>query len=139
GLPGNPVSTLVCALLFLKPAIERLLSLEAAEAPPVRARLTVGLPANDQRQDYLRATLKRAADGTLEARPFSRQDSSMMSALAHSDCLIVRQPPRRKFSPQLWLVAFGELNKNIHRVLVFFQSPPGSALRRRPMLTRKQY
>jgi len=92
GLPGNPVSTLVCALLFLKPAIERLLSLEAAEAPPVRARLTVGLPANDQRQDYLRATLKRAADGTLEARPFSRQDSSMMSALAHSDCLIVRQP-----------------------------------------------
>jgi molybdopterin molybdotransferase len=92
GLPGNPVSTLVCALLFLKPAIERLLGLEGAEAPPVRARLALGLPANDQRQDYLRATLTRAADGALEARPFSRQDSSMMSALAQSDCLIVRQP-----------------------------------------------
>jgi molybdopterin molybdotransferase len=92
GLPGNPVSTLVCGLLFLKPAIERLLGLEAAEAPPVRARLTLGLPANDQRQDYLRATLTRAADGTFETRPFNRQDSSMMSALAHSDCLIVRQP-----------------------------------------------
>jgi molybdopterin molybdotransferase len=87
GLPGNPVSTLVCGLLFLKPAIERLLGLEAAEAP-----LTLGLPANDQRQDYLRATLTRAADGTFETRPFNRQDSSMMSALAHSDCLIVRQP-----------------------------------------------
>ena len=92
GLPGNPVSTLVCGLLFLKPAIECLLGLEAAAAPPLRARLTVGLPANDQRQDYLRAMLTRSADGTLEARPFSRQDSSMMSALAHSDCLIVRQP-----------------------------------------------
>jgi molybdopterin molybdotransferase len=92
GLPGNPVSTLVCAILFLKPAIERLLGLETKAAPPVRARLSLGLPANDQRQDYLRATLARADDGTLEAHPFSRQDSSMMSALAHSDCLIVRQP-----------------------------------------------
>jgi molybdopterin molybdotransferase len=92
GLPGNPVSTLVCALLFLKPAMERLLGLERAEAPPLLARLAQGLPANDRRQDYLRATLARAADGTLEASPLSRQDSSMMSALAHSDCLILRQP-----------------------------------------------
>ena len=95
GLPGNPVSTLVCGLLFLKPAIERLLGLEGAAPSPVRARLSLSLPANDQRQDYLRATLTRSADGTLEARPFSRQDSSMMSALAHSDCLIVRQPRAR--------------------------------------------
>jgi molybdopterin molybdotransferase len=92
GLPGNPVSSLVCALLFLKPAIEQLLGLETAATPPLRARLAQALPANDRRQDYLRATLSRAADGTLDARPFGRQDSSMMSALAHSDCLIVRQP-----------------------------------------------
>ena len=92
GLPGNPVSTLVCGVLFLKPAIERLLGLETAEAPPLRARLALDLPANDQRQDYLRATLKRSADGTLEARPFKRQDSSMMSTLAHADCLVMRQP-----------------------------------------------
>jgi molybdopterin molybdotransferase len=92
GLPGNPVSSLVCGLLFLKPAIERLLGLDAVTATPSRARLAVPLPANDRRQDYLRATLARAADGTLEARPFPQQDSSMMSLLAHSDCLVIRQP-----------------------------------------------
>ena len=92
GLPGNPVSSLVCGLLFLKPAIERLTGLAAAEAPPLRARLALALPANDRRQDYLRASLARAADGTLEARPFGKQDSSMMSLLARSDCLVVRRP-----------------------------------------------
>ncbi|HEX7967750.1 MAG TPA: molybdopterin molybdotransferase MoeA, partial [Stellaceae bacterium] len=92
GLPGNPVSSLVCALLFLKPAIERLLGVVGAEAAPAQARLAVPLPANDRRQDYLRATLSRAANGTLEARPFAKQDSSMMSLLARSDCLVVRQP-----------------------------------------------
>jgi molybdopterin molybdotransferase len=92
GLPGNPVSSLVCGLLFLKPAIERLLGLDAVAATPSRARLAVPLPANDRRQDYLRAMLARAADGTLEARPFPRQDSSMMSLLARSDCLVIRQP-----------------------------------------------
>ena len=92
GLPGNPGSSLVCGLLFLKPAIERLTGLAAAEAPPLRARLALALPANDRRQDYLRASLARAADGTLEARPFGKQDSSMMSLLARSDCLVVRRP-----------------------------------------------
>jgi molybdopterin molybdotransferase len=92
GLPGNPVSSLVCGLLFLKPAIERLTGLSTAEPAPLRARLAVALPQNDRRQDYLRATLARAADGTLEARPFAKQDSSMMSLLARSDCLVVRAP-----------------------------------------------
>jgi molybdopterin molybdotransferase len=92
GLPGNPVSSLVCGLLFLKPAIERLQGLDAVAAAPLRARLAVALPANDRRQDYLRATLVRGGDGALEARPFPIQDSSMMSLLAHSDCLVVRQP-----------------------------------------------
>jgi molybdopterin molybdotransferase len=92
GLPGNPVSSLVCGLLFLKPAIERLLGRDAEPSAPVRARLAIPLPANDRRQDYLRATLARAADGILEARPFAQQDSSMMSLLARSDCLVIRQP-----------------------------------------------
>ncbi|HXY98613.1 MAG TPA: gephyrin-like molybdotransferase Glp [Stellaceae bacterium] len=92
GLPGNPVSSLVCALLFLKPAIERLIGLAAAEAPPLRARLAAPLPANDRRQDYLRASLSRAGDGVLEARAFPVQDSSMMSLLAKSGCLVVRAP-----------------------------------------------
>jgi molybdopterin molybdotransferase len=92
GLPGNPVSTLVCGLLFVKPAIERLLGLAAAEEPVVKARLAVKLGANDVRQDYLRASLVRAADGTLETAPFKAQDSSMMSVMAAADCLVIRAP-----------------------------------------------
>jgi molybdopterin molybdotransferase len=59
---------------------------------PMPARLKVALPENDQRQDYLRATLSRGADGTLEAAPFEKQDSSMISLLARADCLVMRAP-----------------------------------------------
>lgn len=93
GLPGNPVSTLVCGLLFVKPAIERLLGLAVESgASPARARLAAPLGANDRRQDYLRARLVRAADGSLGVEPFAKQDSSMLSLLARSDCLVVRPP-----------------------------------------------
>ena len=68
GLPGNPVSTLVCALLFLKPAIDRLSGLPEGADGPVTARLGAAVKQNDRRQDYLRARLVRAADGVLEAR-----------------------------------------------------------------------
>ena len=50
------------------------------------------LPENDERQDYLRATLEYGGDGKLLARPFQTQDSSMFSRLAHADCLVVRPP-----------------------------------------------
>jgi molybdopterin molybdotransferase len=92
GLPGNPVSTLVCGLLFVKPAIERLMGLAATEEPAMQARLSVALGANDRRQDYLRAKLAHAPDGTLEVEPFKIQDSSMMGLLAAADCLVVRPP-----------------------------------------------
>jgi molybdopterin molybdotransferase len=92
GLPGNPVSTLVCALLFLQPAIERLSGIAAPAEPPVTARLGGALKKNDRRQDYLRSRLVRAEDGILEATPFEVQDSSMMRLLAESDCLVVRPP-----------------------------------------------
>jgi len=92
GLPGNPVSTMVCSLLFLKPAIEKLSGLMPREPVLHQARLTAPLKANDRRQDYLRGGLTRLADGTLEATPFVKQDSSMMSLLAAADCLIVRPP-----------------------------------------------
>ena len=92
GLPGNPVSTLVCALLFLKPALDRLGGVSpSAESTPA-ARLGVALAKNDRRQDYLRSRLARAADGTLEVFPFDVQDSSMMRLLAAADCLVVRPP-----------------------------------------------
>jgi molybdopterin molybdotransferase len=92
GLPGNPVSTLVCALLFVKPALEKMMGLASVNAPNPKARLASDLPANDRRQDYLRARLARAADGMLEASPFDKQDSSMMSLLTQADCLVVRLP-----------------------------------------------
>jgi molybdopterin molybdotransferase len=93
GLPGNPVSTLVCSLIFLKPALDRLSGLPDAPAePPGTARLAAALPANDRRQDYLRARLILAADGVREAVPFEVQDSSMMRPLAAADCLVVRPP-----------------------------------------------
>jgi molybdopterin molybdotransferase len=92
GLPGNPVSTLVCSLLFLKPAIDKLSGLPENADGPVTARLGAAVRQNDRRQDYLRARLVRAADGVLEAVPFEVQDSSMMRPLAASDCLVVRPP-----------------------------------------------
>jgi molybdopterin molybdotransferase len=92
GLPGNPVSTLVCALLFLKPAIERLSGLSMAAEPIATARLGAALPANDRRQDYLRARLARAADGGEEVFAFEVQDSSMMQVLSAADCLVLRPP-----------------------------------------------
>ncbi|MBV9522734.1 MAG: molybdopterin molybdotransferase MoeA, partial [Alphaproteobacteria bacterium] len=91
GLPGNPVSSLVCGLVFVKPALERLLGMAADETRET-ARLAMALPPNDRRQDYLRARCARTPDGTLEATPFERQDSAMMSLLAHSDCLVMRPP-----------------------------------------------
>jgi molybdopterin molybdotransferase len=92
GLPGNPVSTFVCAMLFLKPAIERLSGLSAAAEPVATAQLGAALGGNDRRQDYLRARLARTADGAEEVFAFDVQDSSMMRLLSGADCLILRPP-----------------------------------------------
>ena len=92
GLPGNPVSTLVCALLFLRPALNRLSGAVSPEEAVPTARLGTALSKNDRRQDYLRSRLARAADGALEVFPFEVQDSSMMRLLSEADCLVVRPP-----------------------------------------------
>jgi molybdopterin molybdotransferase len=92
GLPGNPVSTLVCGLLFAKPALARMSGITEVFDRSARARLRKPLEANDRRQDYLRSTLYRAADGSLEVEPFAKQDSSMISLLARADCLAIRPP-----------------------------------------------
>ena len=91
GLPGNPVSALVCARIFLKPLIFALLGLPSDD-DMVKARLGSPLPANDLRQDYLRALVSRSADGTYTATPFQVQDSSMQRALTEAGGLIVRPP-----------------------------------------------
>lgn len=92
GLPGNPVSALVTATLFLRPAIDRLLGRVVSENGPTMAKLGVALKANDQRQDYLRATLTSGTDGSLIASPFPKQDSAMLSLIAQADALIIRPP-----------------------------------------------
>jgi molybdopterin molybdotransferase len=90
GLPGNPVSSLVCAILFVVPALQKLSGLPAAAPPTVMARLGAPLAANDKRADHLRATLSTAPDGTLVATAFPRQDSSMLRLMAQADALILR-------------------------------------------------
>jgi len=92
GLPGNPVSSLVCALVFLKPALETLLGLARAREPRQTAVLASDLKANDRRQDYLRARFEGDAGDGRRVAPFAKQDSSMLSPLAQADCLIVRPP-----------------------------------------------
>ena len=91
GLPGNPVSAVVCAALFARPLLRALQGLPPAD-PPQTAGLGRALPANDRRQDYLRSRLACDSDGTRVATPFETQDSSMLSLLAASDCLVVRPP-----------------------------------------------
>ena len=92
GLPGNPVSSMVCAVLFLGPALDKLQGL-AGEAPPtLPARLAVDMKANDGRADHIRAALQRERDGMMVTSPVGIQDSAMISNLAHADGLIVRAP-----------------------------------------------
>lgn len=90
GLPGNPVSSLVCAILFVVPALQKLSGLAATAPPTVMARLGAPLAANDKRADHLRATLSTDPDGTLVATAFPRQDSSMLRLMAQADALILR-------------------------------------------------
>ena len=92
GMPGNPVSSLVCGLIYLRPALRQMLGLNPDEGLRQSALLGCDLLANDRREDYLRATLTRRDDGEPIATPFEKQDSSMLSHLADADCLVVRPP-----------------------------------------------
>jgi molybdopterin molybdotransferase len=94
GFPGNPTSSMVCAVLFLRPLLRALHGEPDAGADPSEpGRLGADLVANGPRQDYMRATLARGADGFPVATPSASQDSSLVKTIAHADGLIVR-PPR---------------------------------------------
>ncbi|MGZ5928844.1 MAG: molybdopterin-binding protein, partial [Rhizomicrobium sp.] len=90
GLPGNPVSTMVCAILFLRPAIAAMLGRQTGTLTR-QARLIGTLPANDGRQNYLRAQCEWR-EGLPWAKPFARQDSAMLKIFSQADALIVRPP-----------------------------------------------
>lgn len=91
GLPGNPVSALVCARLFLKPLLDQMAGLPASD-DLVQARLGAPMKENDTRQDYVRALITAAPDGARVATPFARQDSSMQRTFREAHALIVRPP-----------------------------------------------
>jgi molybdopterin molybdotransferase len=92
GLPGNPVSSYVCAYLFLVPLIRALSGRSAVHHPKETALLGGELPANDQREDYLRARLDRQSDGQWIATPVNHQDSSLLGNLAVAQGLVIRPP-----------------------------------------------
>ncbi|MDR7038002.1 molybdopterin molybdotransferase [Methylobacterium sp. BE186] len=93
GLPGNPVSAIVCGMLFVVPAIRALVGDPRAGADRDEpATLGRDLPANDGRADYMRARLDTAPDRLPVAHPEARQDSSMLSVLGQAEALLVRPP-----------------------------------------------
>jgi molybdopterin molybdotransferase len=92
GMPGNPVSALVCGLLFLRPAMRAMLGLADTQPRFARAVLAAPMPENDRREDYVRARLATDPQGRRVAEPFSRQDSGMAMTLARADGLIRRLP-----------------------------------------------
>jgi molybdopterin molybdotransferase len=91
GLPGNPVSAMVCAILFLGPALARLQGLPGDGPATITVQLGADLKANDNRADFIRATLTHGS-GLPIATPFPVQDSGMVATLARADALILRPP-----------------------------------------------
>ncbi len=92
GLPGNPVSSYVCAWLFLVPLIRALSGRSDIHHVREKALLGRDLAANDQREDYLRARLEKRSDGEWIATPVNHQDSSLLGNLAAAQGLVVRPP-----------------------------------------------
>ena len=92
GLPGNPVSAFVCAVLFLLPALASLSGLAGEFLAEDEALLGASLRANDHRADHLRAALSRDASGRLVATPNARQDSAMLRVLSEAQALVLRAP-----------------------------------------------
>jgi molybdopterin molybdotransferase len=92
GLPGNPVSAMVCSILFLLPALARLSGLPAAPPPVSTAILGAPVKQNDRRADHLRATVSADSAGRIVVTPFPVQDSAMLRRMALADALILRAP-----------------------------------------------
>jgi molybdopterin molybdotransferase len=107
GLPGNPVASIVCALVFLAPLIRALQGDPRAGADPTETAIAgADLPANKGRRDYMRATLVRDAEGRLVATPLPMQDSSLLTELAQAQALLIREagdPPLPAGAPcRIW-------------------------------------
>jgi molybdopterin molybdotransferase len=92
GVPGNPVSSYVCSLLFLVPLIRALSGASIVHNARESALLGRDVGANDKREDYLRARLHTREDGALIATPVGHQDSSLLAYLSAAQALVIRVP-----------------------------------------------
>jgi molybdopterin molybdotransferase len=92
GVPGNPVSSYVCTMLFVVPLIRALSGRSSIHHVREEALLGRDVAANDVREDYLRARLEERADGTLIATPVNQQDSSLLANLSAAQALLIRAP-----------------------------------------------
>ena len=110
GLPGNPVSSAICAMIFLAPAMAHMQGRHHQDMIFL-ATLASDLCENDKRQEYLRATLSYNAEGMAMVTPATMQDSSMLSVLANADVLIVRPPfdPARLTGDQVTILPIPRL------------------------------
>ena len=91
GLPGNPVSSGVCCMLFVNLAIRKMLGVKGDYPVYERAILEGKLNTNDQRLDFVRAKLSYK-ENVSYVKPINKQDSSMITEFSLSNCLIVRPP-----------------------------------------------
>lgn len=98
GLPGNPVSAMVCGHIFIAPMIRAMLGLDPLDPVPFTAPLSAPLAANGPRQHYMRARLDQ---GQIHA--FDHQDSSLLTVLAQANALMIRPPhdPARAIGEQI--------------------------------------
>ncbi|MGB0960631.1 MAG: gephyrin-like molybdotransferase Glp [Halocynthiibacter sp.] len=87
GLPGNPVSSMVCGHLFMAPMIRAMMGFDKSPPMRLRAKLTTAISANGPREHFMRATIQ---DGEITA--YSRQDSALLTVLANANALLVRPP-----------------------------------------------
>jgi len=91
GLPGNPVSAMVCGHIFLVPVVRAFLGLPPGRRRRVHARLAVALPRNGPREHYMRAQLLPGPDMP-RVYPLDSQDSALLTRLCSADALLIREP-----------------------------------------------
>jgi molybdopterin molybdotransferase len=92
GVPGNPISAYVSALIFLVPMLERMQGLTPEPHAHAEAILAAPLQENGEREHYVGAVSEWREDGTRIVRPLASQDSSLVAGLARVDCFILRAP-----------------------------------------------
>jgi molybdopterin molybdotransferase len=113
GFPGNPVSTFVSTLIFLRPLIDKYLKIKSK--PTIKnGILTKPLNKNDEREEYLRAKIFFESN-MYKVIPLSGQDSSMTSYLSNADGLIIRKPFDKalKIGSKVTILVFSEIHPHI--------------------------